>query len=86
MGYRSEGANVRWRKTRVAIYVTLLDDLQKAEFYVVLDGGDATSDVIADGFCSSSKLPSEIALSLREWLKGPTVGGSPSSPRGSGSV
>jgi hypothetical protein len=66
---RREGEVPMWRKQRLAVYVTLLPNSNMAEWYVVLDTDDGTSDLASDGFCKLSKLPSALADSLSALLE-----------------
>lgn len=53
---------------RLAIYVTLLGDSGTVEWYAVESSDGEGSQLRSDGFCSSSKTPSAVSASLREWL------------------
>lgn len=66
------------RKHRLVIYVTLLGDSNKAEYYAVSNSDDEPSDLINDGFSDWWRVPSVVAEWLQEWAEEKTAAPSPS--------
>lgn len=58
---------------RLVIYVTLFGDSTAAEWYAVSDTDSNGSDLWSDGLSPVSKLPSDVAQSLSQWLKEQTA-------------
>lgn len=62
-----------WRRKRLAVYVTLLENSTLAEWYVVVEQDGGGSDLVNEGFSDSSKVPLAIALALMPLLDARTA-------------